>query len=100
MFLHGKRFVEKHFHGNSVAMPAVQPGPAPAVGQMFRRRNFKGDQGQAHRVYTGTEPLMPEDIAEIVVWVASVPGRVNIKRGGDVGVSGVGSLAVHRTEAG
>lgn len=84
--------------GTAVRVTNIEPGMAETE---FSKVRFKGDQGQAHRVYTGTEPLMPEDIAEIVVWVASVPGRVNIN---SVEVMSVcqawGALAVHRTEAG
>jgi len=39
---------------------------------------FKGDAGRAKKVYEGTLPLLAEDIAEILVWMASRPAHVNI----------------------
>jgi NADP-dependent 3-hydroxy acid dehydrogenase YdfG len=39
---------------------------------------FKGDAAKAKNVYAGTNPLTAEDIAEILVWVASRPAHVNI----------------------
>ena len=39
---------------------------------------FKGDVAKAKKPYEGTQPLVAEDIAEILVWVASRPGHVNI----------------------
>ncbi len=84
--------------GTAVRVTNIEPGMAETE---FSRVRFKGDEQMAHRVYTGTEPLLPEDIAEIVVWVASVPPRVNIN---SVEVMSVcqawGPLAVHRNEAG
>ena len=41
---------------------------------------FKGDKAQADSVYAGTKPLLPEDIAETVAWVLSLPEHVNINR--------------------
>jgi 3-hydroxy acid dehydrogenase/malonic semialdehyde reductase len=39
---------------------------------------FKGDVGRAKKVYEGTYPLVADDVAEILVWVASRPPHVNI----------------------
>jgi NADP-dependent 3-hydroxy acid dehydrogenase YdfG len=39
---------------------------------------FKGDVERAEKVYEGTKPLTAEDVAEILVWVASRPAHVNI----------------------
>jgi NADP-dependent 3-hydroxy acid dehydrogenase YdfG len=39
---------------------------------------FKGDAASAKKVYEGMKPLTAEDIAEILVWVASRPPHVNI----------------------
>jgi len=84
--------------GSAVRVTNIEPGMAETE---FSKVRFKWDEQKAHRVYTGTEPLLPEDIAEIVVWVASVPPRVNIN---SVEVMSVwqawGPLAVHRSEAG
>ena len=39
---------------------------------------FKGDVAKAKKPYEGTRPLVAEDIAEILVWVATRPQHVNI----------------------
>jgi 3-hydroxy acid dehydrogenase/malonic semialdehyde reductase len=39
---------------------------------------FKGDTERAANFYAGMQPLRAEDIAEILVWVASRPPHVNI----------------------
>ena len=80
--------------GSAVRVTCIEPGMAETE---FSRVRFKGDSEQAHRVYAGTEPLLAEDIADLVLWVSSVPARVNIN---SVEVMSVrqawGPLAVHR----
>jgi 3-hydroxy acid dehydrogenase/malonic semialdehyde reductase len=39
---------------------------------------FDGDQAKAEAVYAGATALTPEDIAESVHWVASLPAHVNV----------------------
>ena len=39
---------------------------------------FKGDDGKVNKVYDGANALTPEDIAESVFWVATLPSHVNI----------------------
>jgi 3-hydroxy acid dehydrogenase/malonic semialdehyde reductase len=83
--------------GTQVRVTNIEPGMAETE---FSKVRFKGDDEKAHKVYLGAEPLLPEDIADIVVWVSSVPARVNIN---SVEVMSVcqswGPLAVHRAEA-
>lgn len=80
--------------GTPVRVTYIAPGMAETE---FSKVRFKGDDDKAHRVYTGTEPLLAEDIADIVVWVASVPPRVNIN---NIEVMSInqswGPFAVHR----
>ena len=54
--------------------------PGLCGGSEFSLVRFKGDKAKANAVYEDTEPLSPQDIAEIVLWVASQPKRVNINR--------------------
>ena len=45
----------------------------------FALNRFDGDQERADAVYEGVaEPLVAEDIAEMVRWVASLPAHVNV----------------------
>jgi 3-hydroxy acid dehydrogenase/malonic semialdehyde reductase len=45
------------------------------------------------KVYTGMNPLVAEDIAEILVWVASRPSHVNID---ELLVKSVDQAAMHK----
>jgi 3-hydroxy acid dehydrogenase / malonic semialdehyde reductase len=82
--------------GTKVRVTNIEPGMAETE---FSKVRFKGDDDKAHRIYAGTEPLLPQDIADIVLWVSTVPARVNIN---SVEVMSVyqswGPLAVHRGE--
>lgn len=53
----------------------IEPGLAESEFSIVR---FHGDREKADQVYKGTQPLTPDDIAEIVHWVTSVPPHVNI----------------------
>jgi NADP-dependent 3-hydroxy acid dehydrogenase YdfG len=44
----------------------------------FSLQRFAGDQARADAVYAGVEPLVAEDVADAIVWVASRPAHVNI----------------------
>jgi len=63
-------------HGTGVRVTCVEPGLAG--GTEFSTVRFHGDQAKADAVYAGTQPLLPEDVAEAVYWAASLPPHVNI----------------------
>ncbi len=44
----------------------------------FSLTRFAGDQARTDAVYLGVDPLVADDIAEAIVWVASRPAHVNI----------------------
>ncbi|UNY99977.1 SDR family NAD(P)-dependent oxidoreductase [Zhouia spongiae] len=58
-----------------IRVGAVNPG---MVKTEFSNVRFKGDDQRAGDVYKGFEPLMPEDVAEIIYFVVSRPCHVNI----------------------
>jgi len=53
----------------------IAPG---AVETEFSLVRFKGDAEKAQKVYEGFDPLLPEDIADAIVYAVSAPARVNI----------------------
>ncbi len=61
--------------GTGVRVSNIEPGLAETE---FSQVRFAGDQNKADAVYQGTTPLSAEDIAEIVMWIASRPAHVNI----------------------
>lgn len=58
-----------------IKVTAVHPG---AVETEFSEVRFKGDKERAKKVYQGFEPLVANDIAETIWFVASRPAHVNI----------------------
>lgn len=82
--------------GTRVRVTNIEPGMAETEFSLVR---FKGDQGRSGRVYEGTEPLTGPDIADIVWWVASVPGHVNINSMEVMSIDQAwGPYAIHRRE--
>jgi NADP-dependent 3-hydroxy acid dehydrogenase YdfG len=61
--------------GKKVRVTNIAPGMSESE---FSNVRFKGDDEKAAQVYQGAEPLHPEDIAEMVWWVANLPPHVNI----------------------
>ena len=82
--------------GKNVRVTDVQPGLCG--GTEFSNVRFHGDDQRAAKVYEGTQPLLPEDIAEAVYWVTSLPAHVNVN---DIQLmptcQGPGPLAVKRS---
>ena len=69
------RALRLELNGTGVRVGTIDPGLAETE---FSLTRFKGDAQRAKTVYDGMEPLTAEDIAEIIVWVASRPPHVNI----------------------
>jgi 3-hydroxy acid dehydrogenase/malonic semialdehyde reductase len=64
--------------GTGVRVTDIEPGLVG--GTEFSTIRFGGDADRAASVYAGTQPLMPEDVAEAVSWVVQLPPHVNINR--------------------
>jgi len=64
--------------GTAVRVSNIEPGLCG--GTEFSEVRFKGDTARAQKVYEGTTPLTPSDIAETVWWIASLPAHVNVNR--------------------
>jgi len=88
------RALRLELNGTGIRVSTVDPGLAETEFSLVR---FKGDADRARRVYEGTQPLTPEDIAEIMVWVASRPPHVNID---EMLVRPVDQAAAHKVYGG
>jgi NADP-dependent 3-hydroxy acid dehydrogenase YdfG len=69
------RSLRLELFGTGVRVSTVDPGLAETEFSIVR---FKGDTQKAAETYAGTHPLLAEDIAEILVWIATRPPHVNI----------------------
>ena len=69
------RALRLELSGTGVRVCTIDPGLAETEFSLVR---FKGDAEKAKKPYEGTFPLVADDIAEILVWVASRPAHVNI----------------------
>jgi len=61
--------------GSGIRVSTIDPGLAETEFSLVR---FKGDVAKAKKPYEGAISLTAEDVAEILVWVASRPPYVNI----------------------
>lgn len=69
------RTLRLELFGAGIRVSTVDPGLAETEFSLVR---FKGDAAAAKKLYEGTHPLVAEDIAEILLWVATRPPHVNI----------------------
>jgi NADP-dependent 3-hydroxy acid dehydrogenase YdfG len=84
------RALRMELNGTGIRVGTVDPGLAETDFSLVR---FKGDAVRAEKVYEGINPLTAEDIAEILVWVASRPPHVNID---ELLVKPVDQAAMHK----
>lgn len=69
------RCLRLELNGTGIRVSTIDPGLARTE---FATVRFKGDMSRVEKLYEGTQPLVAQDIAEILVWVASRPPHVNI----------------------
>lgn len=84
------RALRLELNGTGVRVSTIDPGMAETEFSLVR---FKGDADRAHKVYEGTQPLLAQDVADILVWVASRPPHVNID---ELLVKSVDQAAIHK----
>lgn len=81
-------------HGTGIRVTNIEPGLAESEFSVVR---FKGDMTAAKKVYEGTKPLQPSDIADAIYWSVHQPAHVNINNIELMPVcQSWGPLAVHR----
>lgn len=66
---------KKDLHGTKVRVSMVSPG---LVDTEFSVVRYDGDKNQADQVYEDMQPLVAEDIAEVIHFTANRPPHVNI----------------------
>ena len=83
--------------GTKVRVTDVEPGLVG--GTEFSVVRFGGDRDRATKIYDQADALTPEDVAETVYWVTTLPARMNINTIELMPVTqAFGPLAIHRTE--
>ncbi|BBP46517.1 short-chain dehydrogenase [Thiosulfatimonas sediminis] len=63
--------------GTGIRVCTLAPG---AANTEFSEVRFHGDKLKADKVYQGFQPLLAEDIAEMIVYVLNAPAHVNIQK--------------------
>ena len=69
------RNLRSDFAGTGVRVTSLEPGLSESEFSLVR---FDGDQAKYNAIYEQTNPLQPEDIAEIIGWIAQQPAHINI----------------------
>lgn len=91
-----KAFTEatkKDLHGTQVRVGMVSPG---LVNTEFSEVRYDGNEEKAEQVYENMKPLVAQDIAEIVLFMANRPPHVNIMDTLVLPVAQSSSTMVHR----
>jgi len=71
------RSIRTDLMGSHVRVTTIEPG---LVRTEFAQVRSRGDAEAARAAYEGKEILEPEDVAETVFWVTSLPRHVNVNR--------------------
>lgn len=61
--------------GTNIRVSNIEPGMAKTE---FSNIRFKGDEKKADSVYAGTQPLLAEDIANLIFTLSKLPEHVNV----------------------
>ncbi len=85
------RTLRLELNDTGLRVSSIDPGLAETEFALVR---FKGDANRARKLYEGVNPLKAEDIADILVWVASRPAHVNID---EMLIKPVDQAAMHKT---
>jgi len=69
------RNLRSDFAGTGVRVTSLEPGMAESEFSLVR---FNGDQEKYNQIYNGANAIQPEDIADIIFWIAEQPAHLNI----------------------
>jgi serine 3-dehydrogenase (NADP+) len=62
-------------HGKGVRVTSIEPGLCESEFTLVRTG---GNQEAYDKLYAGAHPIQPEDIANTIHWIATLPGHINI----------------------
>ena len=84
--------------GTQVRVTCIEPGILG--GTEFSVVRFRGDQKKADQTYAHIQPLLPNDIAEVIYFCHALPAHVNVNAIEIMPVcQASGPLAIHRSPA-
>ncbi len=63
-------------NGTDIRVTSIDPG---LVETDFSKVRFRGDEQRAAKTYENIQPLLPEDVADAIVWAATRPAYVQIQ---------------------
>ncbi|RIZ54971.1 SDR family NAD(P)-dependent oxidoreductase [Vibrio sp. PID23_8] len=69
------RNLRSDYAGTKLRVTSLEPGLSESEFSLVR---FNGDQAKYNEIYDETNPLQPEDIADIMLWIAEQPCHINI----------------------
>src|SRR6476620_11652656 len=64
-------------HADGVRVTTLEPGMAETEFTLVRTH---GDQAASDALYRGAQPITPEDIAGMLLWIATLPPHLNVNR--------------------
>lgn len=64
-------------HGTGVRVTSIEPGMSETEFTLVRTG---GNQAASDALYKGANPMTPEEIAEVLFWVATLPAHINVNR--------------------
>ena len=64
-------------HGTGVRVTTLEPGMAQTEFTLVRTH---GDQAASDALYSGAQPMTADDIADTILWIATLPPHLNVNR--------------------
>lgn len=64
-------------HGTGVRVTNIEPGLCESEFSIVR---FKGDTSKSDSLYAGADPILPDNIADIIHYAVNSPAHINIDR--------------------
>lgn len=77
---HAERLIPLTLRQELVGRPVriIEVAPGMVATEEFSLKRFAGDAEKAAAVYAGVEPLVAEDVADVITWTLTRPSHVNV----------------------